>query len=99
MQRFEEPTKAIRAAIGETFAIALAGNPTTGYTWQAEVDPGYVELVDETFEPAGEGVGSGGQEVLRFRALTPGNSEINCEYRRPWDKKARESKRFRIEIA
>lgn len=99
MQRFEEPTRAIRAAVGETFAIALAGNPTTGYTWQAAVDPGYLELVGETFEPAGEGVGSGGQEVFHFRALAPGTSEINYEYRRPWDKKARESRQFRIEIA
>jgi inhibitor of cysteine peptidase len=99
MQRFEVPTKAIRATVGETFAIALEGNPTTGYTWQAAIDPEYLELVGETFEPVGEGVGSGGQEVLRFRALAPGNSEIECEYRRPWDKKARESKQFRIEIA
>jgi inhibitor of cysteine peptidase len=98
MQRFEEPAKAIRASVGETFAIALAGNPTTGYTWHATVDPGHLEVVGETFEPAGKGVGSGGQEVFRFRALAPGSSEIKYEYRRPWDKKARESKRFRIEI-
>ena len=99
MQRFEDPTRAIRATVGETFAIALAGNPTTGYTWQSTVDPGYLELVGEAFEPVDEGVGSGGQEVFRFRALASGESEIRCEYRRPWDKKARDSKQFRIEIA
>ena len=98
MQRFEDPVHAIRAAVGETFAIALTGNPTTGYTWQATVDPGYLALVGEEFEPVDVGVGSGGKEVFRFRTLTPGQSEIQCEYRRPWDKKARETRRFRVEI-
>jgi inhibitor of cysteine peptidase len=99
MQRFEDPTKAIRAAVGETFSVALAGNPTTGFTWQPTFDPGILELVGESFEPADKSVGSGGQEVFRFRALAPGKSEINCGYRRPWDNKSRETKRFRIKIA
>ena len=99
MQRFEDPTKAIRALVGETFTVVLAGNPTTGFTWQPAFDPGYLELVDESFEPADKGVGSGGQEVFRFRAVAPGKSELSCEYRRPWDKRARDSRRFRIEIA
>jgi inhibitor of cysteine peptidase len=99
MQRYEDPTKAIRTLVGETFAVALAGNPTTGFVWQPTVDPGYLELVGESFEAADESVGSGGQEVFHFRALAPGSSELTCDYRRPWDKKARETKRFRIEIA
>jgi inhibitor of cysteine peptidase len=99
MQRFEDPAQAIRAAVGETFALALAGNPTTGYTWQATVDPGYLALAGEEFEPVDAGVGSGGKEIFRFRALAPGKSEIECDYRRPWDKKARETRRFRVEIA
>lgn len=98
MQRFEDPARAIRAAVGETFALALTGNPTTGYTWQAAVDPRYLALVGEEFEPVDAGVGSGGQEVFRFRALAPGQSKIDCDYRRPWDKKARETRQFRVEI-
>lgn len=36
MHRFDDPARAIRVAPGEVFAIALAGNPTTGYTWQTD---------------------------------------------------------------
>ena len=98
MQRYDDPNQLVRVAAGEQFAIALAGNPSTGYTWQAGVDPRHLELLSQRFEAAGEGVGSGGQEVFEFRALTTGETGIACEYRRPWDREARDAKRFQIEI-
>ncbi len=58
MQRFDDPTQAIRVATGETFAIALVGNPSTGYTWQVDVDVQYLELLAQEFEPKGRGVGA-----------------------------------------
>jgi predicted secreted protein len=98
MRKFSDPAAAIHVAAGETFALALAGNPSTGYTWQASVDPRYLELIGQEFERAGEGVGAGGYEVLCFRALTAGGTEITCEYRRPWDREALNSTRFRVVI-
>ena len=32
MQRFDNPTEPIQVAAGETFAVALAGNPNCGKT-------------------------------------------------------------------
>jgi|OpeIllAssembly_1097287.scaffolds.fasta_scaffold1894228_1 predicted secreted protein len=98
MQRFTDPAAAIHVAAGETFALALAGNPSTGYTWQASVDPRYLELGSQEFEPQGQGVGAGGFEVFQLRALAAGHSEIACEYRRPWDREALKTTKFRVVI-
>ncbi|HSR30192.1 MAG TPA: protease inhibitor I42 family protein [Anaerolineae bacterium] len=98
MQRFGDQTVAIRVSAYETFAVVLAGNPSTGYSWQVDVDFQHLELLEQTFEPAGEGIGAGGEEVFRFRARATGETRIACEYRRPWDKKARDTKHFRVVI-
>ena len=84
MQRFNDPRATIEVAEGQVFAVALAGNPTTGYTWQAEIDGRYLELLGLEFEPGGEAIGAGGCEVFRFRALLAGRTELLFEYRRPW---------------
>jgi inhibitor of cysteine peptidase len=94
LRSFDDPAQAIQVAAGETFAVRLAGNPTTGYTWQANVDSSYLELVYQEFEPGGEGVGAGGHEVFRFRARETGETEIVFEYRRPWGGAARDVARF-----
>jgi predicted secreted protein len=99
MQRFNDPAQVIHLGIGQTFAIALAGNPTTGYTWQADVDEQILERLGKEFEPHGQGVGAGGQEVLRFRTLQAGETEITVEHRRPWQEESRDTKHFSVRIA
>lgn len=99
MQRFDDPAQTIHVAAGETFAIALASNPTTGYTWQAEIDPRCLALLTQEFEPGGDAIGAGGREVLRFRAREACRTEIDFEYRRPWGGAARDTARFRVVIA
>lgn len=98
MKRFDDPTQVITVGAGRSFAIALAGNPTTGYTWQAEVDEQYLQQLGQEFEPRGQGVGAGGQEVVRFRALQAGETEITLRYKRPWQAEARETKQFSVRI-
>ena len=99
MKRYTDPGTAIQLAVGDRFAIELAGNPTTGYTWQVHADSQHLELLGQEFEPGGEGVGAAGQEVFRFRVLAAGETEIACEYRRPWDKEIRDTKRFRVAVS
>ena len=96
MKRYADPGAAIQVAAGDEFALELAGNPTTGYIWQVLVDSQHLEVLSQEFEPGGEGVGAGGQEVIRFRALAAGEIEIACEYRRPWDKEPRDTRRFHV---
>ena len=99
MKRFADPGTTIRVEAGESFAIGLAGNPTTGYTWQPDVDSQHLELLGQEFEPGGEGVGAGGKEIFRFRALAAGDTEIAFAYRRPWDKESRDTSSFRVAIS
>jgi inhibitor of cysteine peptidase len=97
--RYTDPETAIQVATGEEFSIVLAGNPTTGYTWQVNTDGRHLELLDQSFERSAEHVGAGGFEIFRFRALETGETEITCEYRRPWEEEILESKRFRVTAA
>lgn len=98
MRSFDDPAQAIQVAAGETLAVRLAGNPTTGYTWQANFDSSYLELVGQEFEPGGEGAGAGGHEVFRFRARAAGETEMAFEYRRPWGSATRDVARFQVII-
>ena len=99
MKRYADPGTAIQVAAGDEFALDLEGNPTTGYTWQITTDSQVLEYLGQEFEAGGEGVGAGGREVIRFRVLAAGETEIACEYRRPWDKETRKTKHFRVAIS
>jgi predicted secreted protein len=98
MQRFQEPARTIHVEEGEEFAIALASNPTTGHTWQADADLDYLELLGQEFEGLGQGVGAGGQEAFHFRAVSQGRLEITFRYQRPWETTPRDTKRFQVVI-
>ena len=99
MKRYADPGAAIQAAAGDRFAIELAGNPTTGYTWQVHVDSRHLELLGREYQPGGIAAGAGGVEVFLFRAIAPGETEIDCDYRRPWEKEVHTDRRFRVVIS
>jgi inhibitor of cysteine peptidase len=98
MQRFKHPSRTIHVQEGEEFAIALASNPTTGYTWQADADEDYLELLGQELEGHGQSVGAGGEEAFTFRCLAQGKTEITFNYLRPWEPAVRDTKRFRVVI-
>jgi len=99
VKRYADPEAAIQVAVGEQFAVELTGNPSTGYTWQVRVDGQLLELLGQEFEPSGDGVGAGGVEVFRLRALAAGETEIACAYQRPWDTESRDTRRFRVAVS
>ena len=67
---------------GQTFPVWLRSNPSTGYRWQANYDPSYVTLVNQTFlsypHPPGK-VGVGGYDFFTFTALKAGTSTIRFD--------------------
>jgi predicted secreted protein len=67
---------------GQTFTIWLRSNPSTGYRWQANYDPSYVTLVNQTFQsdphPPGK-VGVGGFDIWTFMALKAGTTTIRFD--------------------
>jgi predicted secreted protein len=99
VQTFVDPAQTIHVSVGETFVVALAGNPTTGYLWEASVDDQYLELLFQDFEPEGESVGAGGWELFHFCALDTGRAQIDFVHKRPWEAQARDTRHFRVEIA
>lgn len=99
MQRFDDPEGALSVAPGETFALALPANPSTGYAWRLDLDPAYLERLDDHFEPGGRALGAGGQQVFRLRARAAGSTQLLAEYRRPWGGEPAESRRVPISIA
>jgi inhibitor of cysteine peptidase len=79
-------TRTVETKINEEFFIMLAANPTTGYEWQVDTDPEYVELKKREYSPSQpELLGSGGQETFAFLALKSGETEIVFSYLRPWE--------------
>ena len=75
----------ITVRVGEEFVIALEGNPTTGYQWEAHYDTSMLQLVDRAFSAYGPGIGSGGIERFRFKALIAGDTQLELIYKRAWE--------------
>ncbi len=80
--------KMVTVNTGENMVVKLAGNPSTGYTWETkELDSQMLEQVGETaFESDNASpnlVGVGGTLVLNFKALKPGNTKLTLVYHRP----------------
>ena len=48
--------------VGDTFTKDLSANPSTGYNWVADYDPGVIRLVDQHFEPGSAAESIGAQE-------------------------------------
>ena len=98
MHIFDESTDEIRVRAGETFALSLAANPTTGYTWRAEADDRCLALVEQRFEAGGGALGAAGRERLVFRAVQPGRCRLDLTYARPWEGAPRRRQTIAVEI-
>lgn len=74
---------------GETVAIELPANPSTGYSWTYEFSEEDILKEDSSgYLPApskDETVGRGGKQVWIFRAINPGSVAITFTYQRPWE--------------
>jgi len=74
--------------VGDQIAITLDGNPSTGYTWEAnDLDTTMFEQVgDPVFSSSNPGlVGSGGSLTITFKALKVGTTTLTLVYHRPWE--------------
>lgn len=91
----------VSVPLGSTVVLRLEAVPGTGYGWQLVQDgsPQLQRDGEPHFEPRSD-VEAGGieDEVFRFRAQAAGMAELECVYRRPWEKQASGAKRFTIHI-
>jgi len=76
--------------VGETLAIKLPCNPTTGYEWQLKsVSRKIATPVGEVEFQKSEAkglLGSGGTCVLTLKGVKPGKTKVVLVYRRSWEK-------------
>lgn len=98
----KDDEKLVTLNIGDRLVIKLPGNYTTGYQW--EVVEGYD---DDVVRQEGKGeykpektdrVGSGGTAIFTFIAIGTGRTDINLEYRRPWENKGDVPEDFEITV-
>ena len=73
---------------GQRLRLTLPANPTTGYTW-AVLEPTddriLRQLGEIEFEPESDLVGAGGVQIIRFEAISAGQSNLKLVYHRPWE--------------
>ena len=84
---------------GQAFVVSLAGNPSTGYTWEAvDYDQQVLRQVGEpSFTPASDRLGASGTQVLRFEAVGEGRTTLRLVYHRPWED-AEPEQTFSVEV-
>ena len=85
---------------GQTLAISLEGNPSTGYTWEmVESEDSILRQVGEIeFEAESDLVGAPGTQTLRFEAVESGQTELKLVYHRPWEKDVDPLETFTIQV-
>jgi inhibitor of cysteine peptidase len=86
--------------VGQTLEVALQGNPTTGYIWEAAPDSAALlsPQGELQFKPDNNLIGSGGIVTLRFTALQPGEASLKLIYHRPWETNVPPIKTFEIKL-
>lgn len=85
---------------GERLEVTLAGNPTTGYSWElVELDTAVVRPVGEiSYRQEGQGIGAGGVFVASFEAITTGRTDLRMAYLRPFERDQSPAQTFAIRI-
>jgi inhibitor of cysteine peptidase len=86
--------------VGETVAVTLAENASTGYRWTVDrLDADFVrQLSAESRNPA-KPIGAPGTIVFTFEAVKAGTGEIAFKYWRSWEGDTSVTKRFRVRLS
>ncbi len=81
---------AVELAPGQLLVVSLPSNPSTGYSWRAELVPPVLKpFGGEERKPADVQpglAGAGGTSCWRFVAVESGQGELRLVYQRPWEK-------------
>jgi predicted secreted protein len=81
--------KAISVGIGQEFKIVLEANSSTGNQWlmARPLDDRMLKLLGTEYKRGRPGaVGASGNEVLSFKALGEGKTQIHLKYAKLWEK-------------
>ena len=88
----------VEVATKKPFAVLLEENPTTGYRWHLETDPG-IRVISSDYEAAaGIGVGGGGTRRFVLTAEKPGEWQVRAKLWRQWLGDASITRRFELAV-
>ena len=85
---------------GQVLAVDLEGNPTTGYTWEAQdLDTGIIQQQgNPAYQSRSDLIGSPGVQKFTFKAVGAGKTTLKMIYHRPWEKGKEPLKVFSVSI-
>jgi inhibitor of cysteine peptidase len=77
----------VDAAVGDTIAVSLDANPTTGFTWVFTAGDTF-DIVGSTYvaDPNPDGMaGAGGTQIVTLNVTKAGTSDLTGTYRQQWN--------------
>lgn len=85
--REQDSGQTVELRAGDRLEVILAGNPTTGYTWeQTAGDPAILKLAGEpSYTSESTLAGAGGTYVFRYAAVAPGETTLTLIYHRSFE--------------
>ncbi len=86
--------------VGQTLVLSLDSNATTGYTREiVELDERVLKETKHEYKAEERvSVGSGGKEIWRFLAQSPGRTSLSLAYRRPCEEGVEPSRSFSVVV-
>lgn len=89
----------ISVQVDAEFEVVLSETRTAGYRWTIfENGEPALQLVEEGSLPKAGSVGGAGQRQWRFRAASPGETEIKMRYARSWEKSSEPARTFTLKV-
>jgi inhibitor of cysteine peptidase len=97
---FTDAAQAVVVQAGDDFFIALASNPTTGYTWTQSIGDGKVLAYEGNVyqAPPNGSIGAGGQQIFIYHANRSGATAISFAYGRPFEPNAAPAKSLTFSV-
>lgn len=85
---------------GQTMAITLKSNPSTGYSWRVAENKGNVllKMGEPEFKKQSDLIGAPGVLTIHFKAINVGQTTLNLIYHRPWEKEMNPTEAFSLHI-
>ncbi|HEY1294781.1 MAG TPA: protease inhibitor I42 family protein [Chloroflexota bacterium] len=96
-----DAAQSINVGIRQDFAIVLAANPTTGYSWSiaSEPDPAVAVALDNQFIGPNTSIpGAPGRECFRFTSTGAGQTSVGFVYTRPFEPDAPPAQSVDVQI-
>lgn len=95
--------KAVSVKVGQSVAVALSANPTSGYKWQVKAtDKTFGYPAADTFKASSGAVGAPGVQTLTWKTSgslpMAGKHSVSLEYKRPGEASALKTFQFSVAI-